>query len=200
MPGTNNPTRPTEYRFTDVFLPVGRDHVPDTPGGCVTDRRGHACAVVGYDLDQERDAPLTFLVRFADGFECHVLPEEVDDHAPYRGDDPTVPPASEHGGVPGGERFRQVRHLRDRIIEARTAHHDALLFGDRFSGDPNFDHHDGAEAALRSYAAAFNLEVPGQDETQREALRRLERAHPDSRAVSAFVSTVRANEGLEESP
>jgi hypothetical protein len=32
--------------------------------------------VVGYDLDLERDPALTFRVRFPDGFEMHVLPEE----------------------------------------------------------------------------------------------------------------------------
>ncbi len=121
-----NPLRPTEYRFTGVFRPVGRDHI-------LADRRDHACAVVGYDLNLDRDVPLTFLVRFADDFESHVFPEEVDDHAPYRKHDPTVPPAPRDGDVPGAERFRQARELREGIVHARFAWHEATLF----DGTPN---------------------------------------------------------------
>ncbi len=186
----NNPLRPTEYRFTGVFLPVGRDHV-------LADRRGHACAVVGYDLDLDRDAPLTFLARFADGFESHVFPEEVDDHAPYRKDNPPVPPAPQDGEVPGAERFRQVRELGDRIVSARFARHQAMLFGDRFDGTPNSDHYRGEEAALRGYAEAFGFEVPSEAEAQERAIARLEDEHPESDTIADFVRALRAGEGWE---
>ena len=173
------------------------DDAPGTPAGCVTDRRGHACAFVGYDLDLDRDAPLTFLVRFADGFETHVFPEEVDDHAPYRAENPTVPEAPLDGEVPGAERFKQARQLRERIVAARVARHEALLFGDRFDGTPNSDHRAGEEAAFRSYAGVFGFEVPTHEETQTSALQRLERLYPESRDVAAFVSALRAGESWE---
>lgn len=185
-----NPLRPTEYRFTGVFRPVGRYHI-------LADRRDHACAVVGYDLDLDRDAPLTFLVRFADGFETHVLPEEVDDHAPYRKHDPTVPPAPEHDDVPGAERYRQVRQLRERIVSARVARHEALLFGDRFDGAPNSDHYRGEEAALRAYADAFGFEVPPEEEVLEAALARLEEENPESDIVASFARAARAGEDWE---
>lgn len=181
MPVENNPLRSTEYRFTGVLTPPGRDHA-------LAGRRGHACAVVGYDLDLDRDAPLTFLVRFADDFETHVLPEEVDDHAPYRKHDPTVPLAPEHGDVPGAERYRQARELREGIVCARFAWHEATLF----DGNSNPEHHAGAEDALRAYAETFGLEVPGEDETQERAFQMLERAYPDTRDAAAYISAARA--------
>ena len=180
MPVENNPLRTTEYRFTGVLTPPGRDHL-------LADRRGHACAVVGYDLDLDRDAPLTFLVRFADGFETHVLPEEVDDHAPYRNHDPTVPPAPEHDDVPGAERYRQARKLREGIFHASFAWHEATLF----DGTPNPEYHAGAEDALRAYAEVFGLEVPGEDETEEQVLQRIESAYPENSDVAAYIAAAR---------
>lgn len=184
MTVVNNPLRPTVYRFTGVFMPVGRDHL-------LFERRGHACAVVGYDLDLERDAPLTFLVRFAEGLETHVFPEEVDDHAPYRAENPTAPPAPEGRDIPGAERFRQVRRLRQRIIAARVARHEALLFGDRFDGTPNSDYRAGEEAALRSYAEAFDFEVPSEAEVLEVSLACLEEENPESDIIAEFVRATR---------
>ncbi|QIN81081.1 hypothetical protein GBA65_21835 (plasmid) [Rubrobacter marinus] len=187
MPVENNPLRPTEYHFTGVFRPVGKDHV-------LADRRGHACAVVGYDLDLDRDVPLTFLVRFADDFESHVFPEEVDDHAPYRKHDPTVPPAPRDGDVPGAERFRQARELREGIVHARFAWHEATLS----DGTPSPERHAGAEEALCAYAEAFGLEIPGEEDTQERALQRLARAYPENSDVAAYVvAAARAASGRE---
>ena len=185
-----NPLRPTEYRFTGVFLPVGRGHVH-------SDRRGHACAVVGYDLDLDRDAPLTFLVRFADGLETHVFPEEVDDHAPYRAENPTVPEAPHDGEIPGAERYRQARQLRERIIAARVASHREVLFGDKFDGTPNSDHRAGEEAALRSYADAFGFKVPSEAEALEISLARLEDENPESDIIAEFARAMRAGESWE---
>lgn len=190
MTVTNNPLRSTEFRFTGVFLPDGARHP-------LADRRGHACAVVGYDLDLERDAPLTFLVRFADGFEAHVFPEQVDDNAPYRGQNPTVPPAPRDGEIPGAERYKQVRRLRERIIAARVARHAALLFGDKFDGTPNSDHRAGEEAALRSYAETFGFEVPSEEEVLEISLARLEDADPESYIIAEFARALRAGEDWE---
>lgn len=191
MPATEDPPSDTEYRFTGLFRPVGPDHV-------LAARAGHACAVVGYDLDLERGVALTFSIRLADGLETHVFPEEVDDHAPYRKDDPTVPPAPKYDAdVPGAERFRQVRQLRQSIIAARLAHHEALLFGDRFDGTPNSDYHAGEEAALRAYAEAFGFAVPSEEEVLEISLARLEEENPESDIVAEFARAIRAGEDWE---
>lgn len=62
---------PTEYTLGNTYRPVH----PDRP---INDHVGESYVVVGYDLDLERDTALTFRIRFEDGHELHVYPEEID--------------------------------------------------------------------------------------------------------------------------
>ena len=62
---------PTEYLFGATYRPPRPDHP-------VNDHVGQAYDLVGYDLDLEREPALTFRIRFADGHEVHVYPEEID--------------------------------------------------------------------------------------------------------------------------
>lgn len=178
------PSDNTEYRFTGLLRPVGPDHA-------LQDRHGAPCDVVGYDLDLDRDAPLAFRIRFADGLETYVLPEEVDEPL-----DPACPldPRLAADAPPGG-RDEQAGYLREKILTARVEHYRSLLWGDRFDGSPNFDTRDGEERALCAFAREFGFEVPDPETTREEALSRMEQLHPESEDVREFVEALRA--GLE---
>lgn len=65
------PHSPTEYMFGQTYRPAR----PDRP---LNDHLGRGYEIVGYDLDLERDPALTFRIRFSDGHELHVFPEEID--------------------------------------------------------------------------------------------------------------------------
>lgn len=60
-----------------------------------------------------------------------------------------------------------------RMVSERAARYNREVFGDRFNGDPNFDHAEGGEDALRRLAEHYDLEVPSEDETRLKAVRLL---------------------------
>lgn len=177
----------TEHRFTGLYRPVGIDNPR-------AERCGAHCDVVGYDLDLERGVPLTFLVRFDDGFETHVFPEEIDDVSTF----PIAPPrtpARESSADVELLKTEQARYLREEILASRVERYRSLLWDDRFDGTPNSNHREGEEGALRAFADESGFWVPDGRETEAAALAALEEAHPDSEDVARFAETLRA--GLE---
>lgn len=183
----DSPSPDTEHRFTGLYRPVGMDNPQ-------AERCGVHCDVVGYDLDLERDVLLTFLVRFDDGFETRVFPEEIDD-------DPTFSPAPPRTLARESSvdveilKTEQARYLRAEILAARVERYRSLLWGDRFDGTPNSDHRKGEEDALRAFAGAAGFWVPDGRETEAAALTALEEAHPESEDAARFAEALRA--GLE---
>ena len=188
MPKRQLPVQYTEYRFTGIFRPAGPDHP-------LADRRGHPCEVVGYDLNLDRDVPLTFLISFSDGLETHVLPEEVDDGRGKPGSRPHDTNVPAH--LRGGYYQRSHEYLSKEVVATRLTQYEALVFGDRFDGTPNSDHHRGEEAALRAYADLFGLQVPDPGQTQEAALTRLGAKYPASPDVADFQKALSAGQDWE---
>jgi hypothetical protein len=123
----------TSYVLTNQYRPVGLGHPH-------LDRRGQPCRVVGYDLDLERDPALAFRVRFPDGFEMHVLPEEVDD---------SVPGDEAGGSDPLAEKVEYAIRV---MIAARRDYDDqADLPADFYDDDSAYGH------ALKGLREVLNL-------------------------------------------
>lgn len=188
MPGKTLSEPNTEYRFTGAFNPAGLDHP-------LADRRGQSCGVIGYDLNLDRDVPLTFLIRLSGGLETHVLPEEIDDGRGKPGSRPHDANVPVH--LRGGYYQRSYKYLRDEVVEIRHLRYRALIFGDRFDGTPNSDHYKGEEAALRIFATTFGIMVPDEATTKEAALSRLKERYPDNASVDDFVRTLESGEEWE---
>jgi hypothetical protein len=123
----------TSYVLTNVYRPVGLGHPH-------LDRYGQPCRAVGYDLDPERDPALTFRVRFPDGFEMHVLPEEVDD---------SVPGAQATGSDPLAEKVEYA--IQVMLAARRDYDGEADLPADFYDDDSAYGH------ALQGLREVLNL-------------------------------------------